>query len=268
VLWLDVRPTDHWFVYAMDAQAERVVVRPLFVRKDSVAAAVESVSVIARTCAESLLRGEPVVGEALPVPPSLPPSAAAPEARAVAPAEPRVSAPREDRTRFALAYRGESFARDLRWQSGASVSAAFLWAQGPYAGAGFTWFPAHTFGQSVRFSVQRRPLTLLGGFRFHLSRRFDLDAELAATLDIRSRHTQDTPASVAARADQTRVLFSLAPCVRAELAISAWLGLFAAASLDVFFNEFDYLSAPDQRSPELYPYRARPGATVGIAISQ
>jgi hypothetical protein len=55
--------------------------------------------------------------------------------------------------------------------------------------------------------------------------------------------------------------------VRAELALTPWLGVFLAACLDVFFNEFDYLSAPGQPRPELYPYRARPSATVGLAFS-
>lgn len=270
VLWLDVRPTDHWFLYAMDAKAERVVVRPLFVRKDSVAAGIEQVAVIARACGQALLHGEPVLSEtpATPVEPRKPPPA---EEKPAPPAPPPSAAdakprPPEDRLRLALAYRGETFAHASPWQSGANLSAIWLWSSGPFVGLGFSLFPVHDFGDAVRFEVQRRPLSLLPGWRFALTRWLDLDTELAVTFDLRSRHTKQPPTGLAPRADQTQLLFALGPSVRAELEASPWLSFFAGASLDVFLNEFDYFTAPKPKAPLVRPYRARPGISVGVAI--
>lgn len=269
VLWLDIRPTDHWFVYAMDRRAERVVVRPLLVRKESLAAGIESVSVIARASAEALVRGEPVLGEPVEVPPPRPPppTAAPTPAPAAAPApadEPGTAQSHE--LRLALGYHGETFASEQPWQSGAVVGASFLWSNGPYVGASFSWFPEHTFGDSVRFAVQRRPLSLLGGFRFRLGEHLALDAELGATLDVRSRRTVDTPVTVAARPDERRYVVSIVPRARLEALPARWLGLFAALSLDVLLNEFDYLISPSQTRPELRPGRVRLGVLAGIAL--
>lgn len=265
VLWLELRPGDRWFVYATDAEAERVVVRPLLVRPESVASAVETVAVIARGSAEALLHGEPVMGEPvreLPAPPQ-PSAAAAPPPR---PPAPRAAAPEHAGLRLSLAYAGSSFASDQPWQSGAQVSAAWLWANGSHVGIAYTWYPAHRFGDVLVVSLQRRPFTLAVGHSWKLAPRLRLDAELGATVDVLSRHTVATPSGTAAKSDATRVQFAIAPGLRGDYELVSWLSAFLGLGCDVFINDFDYLTAPSGGATLLDPHRVRLRALAGLSI--
>jgi hypothetical protein len=262
VLWLDVRPTDHWFLYAMDADAERVVVRPLLVRSESIAAAIETVAVIARTSTQALLQGEPVAGETVVERVTPPPAAAVP----VGPRAPTPPATESAKLRLSVGYVGTTFASALPWQSGVLIGATWSWATGPLVSLNFNWYPSERFGDTLTFSVQRRPFALGAGYALRASQDLRLLGTLAATVDIQSRHTVEVPAGVAAEEDTTRLLFAASPTLAAELDLTGFLGLFLALGADAFINDFDYVAETVGSRTLLAPHRLRVRAAAGIAI--
>ncbi len=263
VLWLEVRPTDHWFVYAMDDQAERVVVRPMLVRPASVSAAIEAVAIIARGTVEALQRGEPIAGESYE--PSEAPAASLPM-----PAEPsgRPPAQTDDdalRLRLALGYVGETFADEVPWQSGLGLGVSLLAPFGLYAGIHYTLFPAHEQDGRAVFSVQRHPLAVAVGYRLDLS-PLALDAELALVGDFLMRTTSRTSTEGEPADASGRLLAAACPRVRAELYPLSWLGVFIEAALPIQLNNFRYVSPIDTPSAVLTPNRMRLQAAAGLAI--
>ncbi len=256
VLWLDPRPTDHWFIYAMDAAGERIVVRPLLVRQESMAAAAEAVAMIARGAAEALLHGEPVAGEPAeihiveaPLPP--PPPAPTPEPGML---------------RLAAGYCGNTFAAKVPWQSGVSVSAGWFASTGPFLIAGYAILAEDRVGSDVVLALTRHPITLGGGYRFHF-RSLSLDSQLSVTADFLNRRTLTTPTERGIDPARTRAVIALSPAIRAELAVTPWLGLFVSLGCDVLLNNFEYVSqATDPAQTVLSPHALRLLTQAGVAI--
>lgn len=266
VLWLDVRLTDHWFLYAMDAEAERVVVRPLLVRTESVPAAVESIAVISRASAQALMQGEPVQGEPVVQPAPPPPTAAPPAPPPTAPSPAPTAAPASSRLQLSLAYLGTTFASQQPWQSGLQLGAAWAWRSGLLLSLGYAWIPAHRFGDELVFSVQRRPFCIGGGWALRFGESLTVTGSLGATIDIQSRHTVKVPSGTAAEDDATRILVAASPTATAQLDISPWLAAFVGLGADVFLNDFDYVGGAGGEQTLLDADRARLRALAGVAI--
>jgi hypothetical protein len=288
VLWLDARPTDHWFVYAMDAGAEHIVVRPLLVRAENLESTIEAVAVIARGAAEALLHGEPVRGEstelastpaAIPppvVPPPVVPPPAAPLPAVPPPApkptpKPTTSSPTElgAGLRLSAGYVGTTLAPQRPWQSGLQLSAAWLWSKGPYLGLAYEWFPpdrlqAERLGQAVAASIARHPVFVTAGYRRPLW-PFVVAVQASASVDVLTRHTLE-PTGKAQAGDSARLVIALTPAARAELPVTRWLSCFLDAGLDVLLNNFKYISDTAGTPTLLAPNTLRFHGLVGVEI--
>jgi hypothetical protein len=268
--WLDAPATRPWQLYAADAGITRVVVRRLASGRASVEANIEGVALIVRATTDALLHGEPLPAEEV---------SGESEAQAPWPVE-RLDEG-NSAVRISAAYSGNTFAPQRHWQHGLSLKAAWIWPSGPYVGVGYTILPNMQFDtQSVRFEVERHPISLHAGLRFRVS-PWTFTGELGAELEIRKRRTlatmdTDQQKFDSQSPDQTQ-LFNICPKLEAELSILEWLVLFGGAGLDFVIGNFPYNThhkGIDEKTGEevemtsvlVEPYLIRLTTHVGLAV--
>jgi hypothetical protein len=268
VFWLEARGDAPWLLYALDAQAERVVVRPLASRGSSAEAAVEAVALIVRASADALLHGQPLPAAA-PGPRTT--ITTMPEIQRDAAAWPVEQAYRPSSAlRLGIAYIGTTFARVLPWQSGLAVRASWLWPSGPYVGIGYTFWPAATITSApVDFLVERYPFSLHAGLRF-AGRVFTFSGELGAEIESRTRRTLrvSTP-QFDADPPSRKTIASVSPKLEVEYTLTSWLRIFAGLGIDVVLDNFEY-STENHETKEIQtvvkPYGLRLTLHAGVAV--
>jgi hypothetical protein len=267
VFWLEMRSADRWFLYAVDADVERMVLRPLVAKPDSREATIESVAVIVRATTDALLHGEELPAV---VPPPAPEKAKSPW--------PVVSAVHNTSAlRLAAGYVGTTFAKELLWQSGLGVRADWVWSAGPFLGLGYTFFDAahftqRAFDQPAEFTLYRHPIALHAGLRF-ASGDFTFTGELDAEIELRDRTSTPSLIMLDAELDKRRVVFSLCPKLESEFSVTSWLFVFAGAGIDIVLSPFTYLLAmtdptveKTNTEPILEPFPVRLTVQAGIGI--
>jgi hypothetical protein len=257
--WLEVRGNGRWFLYAVDSQVDRVVLRPLNAKPESLEALVESVAVIARATTDAVLHGEPLPEEARPpppTPPSPPPATASPVLHASTPTS---------ALRLAAEYVGTTFARKLPWQSGFGLRADWLWSAGPYIGIGYTFFGSADFKlPSVTFTVDRYPVSVHSGLRFAVD-PFVFSAELGIEIELRSRRTISAM-GLDPDPERRRTVYSICPKLESEYAITSWLRVYTGLGLDFVLANFGYALELPERTVIVEPHWLRMTVHAGIAI--
>ncbi|MEY4577736.1 MAG: hypothetical protein RL701_2439 [Pseudomonadota bacterium] len=283
VFWLELPNAGPWLLYAVDARADRMLMRPLAAHRQSPEADIEAVALIVHATTEALLHGEelPAAERAQPAAPprnTLPPppqpaaQVAPPTARAVAQLDPPARA--SLRLRFSGAYVGNTFAEQQRWQHGLALRAAVLWPTGPYVGVGFSFVPSLQFDlYPVRFDLDRYPISLHGGMRFPIGAgpepRFYFATELGAELELRNRRTLSAADTYLATPDELSALFNVCPKVEAQWALTPWLITFVGVGSDITLGNVAYTArAADTRSRRylLEPDFLRLTLHVGVGI--
>jgi hypothetical protein len=232
VFWLELPTSGPWLLYAVDARAERMIMRPLAAHSQSPEADVEAVALIVRATTDALLHGEPL--------PATSPNVGAARERELTP-WPVVQLPHgESAVRVAAAYVGSTFARQLPWQHGFSLRAAWLWPSGSYVGLGFTFIPSLRFDiHPVRFNLERYPLSLHAGLRFAVP-PFTFSGELGTEIELRNRRTLWATDTYVPDPDKLKVIYNVCPKLEAEYAITPWLVTFFGAGIDVVVGNFAY----------------------------
>ena len=261
VFWLEASGEAPWLLYAVDARAERMVVRPLASHQKSSEpeAAIEAVALIVRATTQALLRGEPL--------PSLP---STPErARDTSPWPVELLGAGESALRVTIAYVGTTFAKQLPLQHGFSMRGAWLWPSGTYVGVGFTLVPTSKFNlQRVQFEIDRYPFSLHAGLRFGFS-RVTFIGELGAELELRERRTLSAAGLEPNKKNERRIVYNVCPKLETELALAPWLVAFVSAGLDVVVGNFAYSSSYEETMenvPILEPHWIRLTVQLGIGI--
>jgi hypothetical protein len=262
VFWLEARGDAPWLLYALDARAERVVMRPLTSRGSSAEAAVEAIALIVRASADALLHGQPLPAAAA--------EASAPEVQRVENPWPVEQAYQPSSAlRLGIAYMGTTFARVLPWQSGLAVRADWLWPSGPYVGIGYTFWPAATIATApVDFLVERYPFSLHAGLRF-ASGAFTFGGELGAEIESRTRRTLRVSPQFDADAPSRKTIASVNPKLEVEYTLTSWLRIFAGLGIDVVLDNFEY-STENHETKEIQtvvkPYGLRLTLHAGAAV--
>jgi hypothetical protein len=296
VFWLDTARQDEWMLYLLDPAGERLLEREAGSSTESLPAAVEAVAVIIKGSTVALLRGQALVQLAAgrsSGPDSswvqIDPDTGGRASRRVKPETaggtgeegssgalmvhvdtPPGPVPEADAKgsgfRLAAAYRGADFAPQSGWQSGVGLWAGWIWSNGLYAGASYTFTGIESVRRDpLELSVQRHPLELFAGFRFPKgSVRFD--AELGAMLDILSREAGPPQAGFAASQDRTRLVLGLLPRTRIEYAPFGGTALFAGLGISFLVNNFEYVGDFTAREVLLAPRTIRLELEAGLAV--
>lgn len=259
--WLDAPVNQTWVLYAADAGITRVVVRRLASGQASVEANIEAVALIVRATTDALLHGEPMPAEEI-----------SDEGKAAAPWPVEQLDEGSSGIRVSAAYTGTTFAKERRWQHGASLRAAWIFPSGPYVGLGFTYFERMQFDIApLRFEIERYPVSLHAGLRFNVS-RVTFIGELGVELEMRNRRTisstdKDTTVSSPDRA----YVINICPKLETELKLFPGLVLFGGAGLDFVIGNFPYSVLhlkPEsmESSISLEPYLIRLSVHLGLAF--
>jgi len=263
VFWLELPSSGPWLLFAVDAKAEHMIVRPLAAHTQSPEADIEALALIVRATTDALLHGEPL--------PASEPSPDEPPVKVTVRAWPTrpAKAPRPPALRISGAYVGSTFAEQFRWQNGFALRVAWLWSSGPYLGVGFTFFPALRFEPpQARFDVERYPFSIHAGVRFPAG-PFVVAAELGSEVELRNRRTLAAAHEYAPAPDQVKIIYNLCPKIEAQLPLTSWLVAFVGGGIDFVIGNFDYTvrdAHTGQALDLVEPAWLRPTIHVGLGI--
>ena len=267
VFWLEAAGDAPWLLYAVDARAERMIVRPLASRPRSAEpeADIEAVALIVRATTQALLHGAPL--------PSTDVTTEQAKPRDTSPWPVEMLDAGHSALRLAVAYVTTTFAKHRLLQSGLALRGAWLWPSGTYVGLGFTWTLTSRFTRDpVHFEIDRYPFSLHAGLRFGFS-RFTFIGEIGAELEVRSRRTLWAAADLEPNGNERRILYNICPKLEAELALTPWLVTFVSAGLDVVIGNFAYstpigttMENPPRLLALLEPHWIRLTLQIGIGI--
>lgn len=263
VFWLDTADQGDWLLYLTEPAGDRVLVRRIQ-RSESTAAAFEAVSVIAQRSASALAAGETIGMRPVRVPEAEAP-APPPEPPAVTP-RPSEKPPRAVPV-VQAGYRGETYAPEVPWQSGADLAAGVLTAVGVYAGAGVVLFPVLRVERELAlFEVTRLPVEVTLGLQSR-GRTFRVGGELVPFLSVVRRQVLLGAEGLSASPADRRTLFGVSPRVRLDVRPAAYVGLYAKAGVNVIFNNFDYVADVDGVNETLLePFPVRFVGEVGLTF--
>jgi hypothetical protein len=285
VFWIDAPADGHWLLHMMDAQNERVIVRPVNAGGERRSAAIEAVAVMTRSSTRALMEDQPeraasVTSEdGTPTAPAVDAAGSKAAAPATSGAQPNSesgpsgeAAPArhsdQDWLRLWIGYTGDHFAREVDWQHGIAFGVSYLGFVPWYGGVTFALTPAIDISSpSIAFSLRRLPMAARFGYRF-VQDRISLDAEVGFLLEWlhRSPAEKRVPNVTTGKDPTDGLLAALAPRVRAELRVLPAVGLYAGGGLDILLNDFAYVSDEPERLLLLQPNRFRPVAELGISF--
>jgi hypothetical protein len=275
---IDEHSDGRWFMYLLDVERERLLVRPLDASAERRGAAIEAVALMTREATRALLEGAPIPEpppEAEPPPepaavrPAAPPSAPQP------PPEHKSGLPPIHREHHAglrlwLGYAGSDFAKNVALRHAGTVGGGWFGLAPWYAALSVELAPPLEVDDPVAFQVFRVPI------RAHLGHRYQqgsvvFDLELAVTAELLRRSAdQNQPAGV--EIDSTSAtdwLVGVGPRARVELLVWKWAGVAAELGFDALtnVNEFSYLAeTPDGDQKLLQPLPVRPIWVLAMAF--
>lgn len=278
---IDEHSDGRWFVYLLDVERERLLVRPLDASAGQRGSAIEAVALMARESTRALLEGaplpEPPVATAVPPEPSAPPT---PPAEPNTPPEHKSGLPPIRGThsntgfRLSLAYTGSDFAEEVPARHAGAAGVGWLGLAPWYAALSVELAPPIALEDPVAFQVLRVPLRLHAGHRYQQG-LVVFDLELVVTTELLRRSSdRNQPAGSGVRIDaddesRTDWLIGLGPRARVELLLFSWAGLAAELGFDTLLNSknFKYLAdTPTGKQTLLQPRSIRPIWSLGVAF--
>lgn len=276
VYWLDAQSEKDWLLYLAERSGDRVLVRRLEIETGGAAAAVEAVSVITRQSTDALLAGQTIGMQAVALPPENPPGAGEAPARGAAASAPGAAIEAPARAapsvlrrgiEIGVGYHGDSFAKQIAWQSGLRFGASYLSSFGLYAGAGYVFYRSSSVqAPNVAFEVTRTPVDVEVGVAFG-KRRLVPAVGLRGIVDIVHRQGISTAAPAVPTPDATRAVVFLSPRVRLGYTLSPSLDVFLGGGVDLAINNFSFVSRADGRDDVLLsPRGVRPAAELGLTL--
>jgi hypothetical protein len=279
---IDEHTDGRWFVYLLDIERERLLVRPLDAGGDRRNAAIEAVAVMVRESTRALLEGAPIPDAvaASDVPAEaeqVAPEPVAPPATPTPPPEQKPGLPplrrgHSDGLRLWLAYAGTDFADEIAPRHGLAAGVGWLGLTPWYAALSAELSPPIEIEDEVTFQVLRVPVHAHVGHRYRQG-PLAFDLELTLTVELLRRRTEWNQAA----ADGVRIqpedsrdawLVALGPRARVELRVFEWAGLAAELGLNVLMNSNDFrylLREAGREETLLRPVPVRP--TWGLAMA-
>lgn len=216
VLWVDIAEDGRLAVYLYEVDTDRFLGRHVATSTEAPAAAIETLANITASIVAESLAG-PVEGLEEVDPQSLLEPAPKPEpvrpVRAPEPA-PTPAPVKWPRMWLGVAYVGSSFSREILFQHGIALSAAWGPAPGAFVGVRYDLvLPSKVDEAGVAFSMRRHPVVIEGGYRlaFGRRRRADFEASLRVVVDPIRRVADGDASGVPVTRDELRVFSSIAP---------------------------------------------------------
>lgn len=312
VFWLDANHGENWLLYLVDPAGERVLVRRAGAGLESLTATVEAVAVITRSSTKALLDGQTIglrsstmiddgvdswtelqlqktseqqlreeideseKKEAM--------KQAASVDRKGGEKEGGASEPKRERFRFAVAYRGTTFAQQDPWQSGISIWGGWITDIDIYVGLGYVWIPgtnvttildsnssieSQTETNRLEFRIERNPFELFSGYQYRIG-LFALEGELGIVFDSIYRRSQPVSEEQEQRlrgtGEDSAIAIGLFMRGRAEYFLERHFAIFTGLGLEVFLRNFDYVADLENREMLLEPSPLRFNWEVGLAV--
>jgi hypothetical protein len=284
---IDEHSDGRWFVYMLDIERQRLLVRPLDAGGDRRSAAIEAVAVMAREATRALLEGAPIpetVATHAISPPPEPVASDPPAPTKAAPASPPpehesgvppIQHTHRARLRLWIGYAGTNFATEdaVGLRHGATAGVGWLGLAPWYGAVSAELTPPIQNRETVAFQVVRVPMHAHLGHRYRQgSVLFDL--ELALTVELLHRtadrnQAADPDVRIETSASTTDWLVGLGPRARVELLVFEWAGVAVELGVDAFVNSngFRYLAiGPDDEQVFLQPLPVRPAWSVAMAF--
>ena len=256
VLWVDIGEDDRLAVYLYEVDTDRFLGRRISSSPDARAAAIETLANIAASIVAESAAG-PVEGLEEVDPDSLVDKTAAADPTPSRPEPPQADPPPPiewPRLWLGVAYSGSSFSREILFQHGLALSAAWGPAPGAFVGVRYDLvLPTKVDEADVVFELRRHPVAVEGGYRlaFGRRRRGDFEASLRVVVDPIRRISDASASGAPVRADELRVFSSIAP------------------GLGLGFSPIRQVRLGVRLGPELVVSRARyvvAGAAGGVAV--
>jgi len=298
--WLDVEPNGRWLLHVLDAERQRLVVRPLDAAGDLRSSAIEAVAVMTRESTRALAEGTPlpeIVPPAAPVQVPTAEPAPAPEATPAPAPEPApatepapqvttAAAPPEGPPttsgspspplgplRLWVGYVGTTFGSDQGVLHGAEVGGGLRVVDGLRFSLGVDLTQSAQHTAAPEFEVQRIPVRTVGSLRVAHGSNLSLELEAAVTFEwlLRTTSAQQvtTPTlRLVPSLGTTDLLVALGPRIHGELRLAPRLALYATLGIDVLLNKFNYIDVRngiDEKLLELHV--VRPVLGVGMALT-
>ncbi|MCB9716580.1 MAG: hypothetical protein H6712_22165 [Myxococcales bacterium] len=284
VLWLDLRGPGSYALYLFEVEGERVLGRRVPIEDGATAAAHEALANIATSVVAESIEGpvtgltqlDPTTLEEAPDPEPEPAAEPEPETEPEPKTEPKpkplelVDAPPPPafpRLWLSLAYAGSSFSRDPLLSHGLALGAA--WSPAPRAFVGLRYdlvLPLTLDDPQVRLSLRRHPISLEGGYRFGLARRWDLEVAGRLSVDPIRRITDDRSA-LAPTADAWRLFSSGALAVGVGVAPIRELRVGLRVGAEGLLSRADYVANDPESRLLLSPHPVRGFVELGLAFA-
>lgn len=251
--WVSVKSPDSMGLYFLAPGGERIVSRWVSTAERARAVGIEEMAVIVRSSVQSLLGSKDFVREMAPAAVPLP----------VIQVDDRVA-----RVRLSVAYEGSTFAPQVTWVHGLKVGASAQLTPSIHLGLNYTVVPSLNLGaDEVAVNIVRRPIELVGGFRF--GKTFRAGVDLGAQADIVTRFTQATSLDWTAQAPSTRVLFSLSGRAVGAVQLGPWAQLYLSAGVEGVLNRFDFVAetSSSMSTAVITPWALRVVAGAGASVA-
>jgi len=261
-------------VSVFEPEGARIAVRQVPLVKTAEGAATEALATIVRSTIDGFLekKNPPPAPTATPTPTATatPTATLTPapvtEPRDPAPKPPARTAHRHSPLRVAAYYDGNSFSRQVPWQSGARIDAYWVPTENLYVGAGYLYYPTVNVGSDIAtIALSRHVGELVAGGEFRFS-RFSAGGELGLLVDSTSRATRVTVRGLTATPDSS----SLTPGGKAHIhGAWHWLPssrLVLGAGIDVFPAASAYVAEFPGAMTLLSPRTVRPRVDAGVSF--
>ncbi len=305
VFWLDANHGENWLLYLVDPAGERVLVRRAGAGLESLTATVEAVAVITRSSSKALLDGRTIglrssmkiddgvdswtelhfqTKSEQELRKEIDESERKEAMEQMASVDPRDSgkngAEREltrQQLRFAVGYRGTTFAQQEPWQSGIGIWIGWITAIDIYVGLGYIWIPDTNVTTNLTsdnksspgFWIERAPFELFSGYQYRTG-FFAFQGELGGVFDNITRRSNPVREEQVDRFRETEgrsgIAIGLFARGRVEYFLERHLAIFGGLGLEGFLRNFEYVADLKKREMLLEPDPVRFEIEIGLAF--
>ena len=270
VLWVERDPTQGYTLHAVRPKERAIYVRRVERDPTAPSAGLEALGIVTRSIAGALVSDAPLEMDVIEVPPE---PVAEPGPAAAAVTSPRTPAPDpaprvRGRALLSVGYIGTSYARQIPWQSGMEVKAAWGWPFGLHVGAGYAAMQrARARSPIGSLDVRRHPTEVFAGWH-RRTRNLWLGAELAFLVDPAVRRAHADGPETLARPDRTVVSTALAPRGRIGVIVVWRVEIFAAVAVEAWLSNVRHAvaTASGDVREVLSPRRIRATTSAGVAV--
>ncbi len=263
VLWIDAHELPNVQVHAVARDGSPLASREMNVGDD--AAGLEALANVAGSLSSLLI--EHHVNSRKPTPATTPPVRSPPvilEHKTI-----RHEAPIErwPRLLWSVAYRGNTFARNVPWQH--AVGLAVGWAPRPRTHVAVSYelvWPSRSDAPLVSFELRRHPIVLLGGYAFVIAPRWRLLVGVRFSVDPITRVSDPNDSLVPVNDRSVRVFVGVGPRVGTVVELTTRVHLFVDLGAEVLVTRAPYVAYVPERVVLVDPDPARFMIAIGLEL--